>query len=57
MAIRKTTKGKNRNFSAQSSQQNEQEQLDVILDKISAKGYDSLTKEEKTFLFNQSNKK
>lgn len=50
-------KGKNRNFSAQSSQQNEQEQLDVILDKISAKGYDSLTKEEKTFLFNQSNKK
>ena len=29
----------------------------MILDKISAKGYDTLTKEEKTFLFNQSNKK
>ncbi|MFN3316254.1 MAG: rhomboid family intramembrane serine protease, partial [Raineya sp.] len=31
-----------------------QEELDMILDKISAKGYDSLTKEEKQKLFNAS---
>ena len=30
--------------------------LDVILEKISRHGYDHLTKEEKQFLFNQSNK-
>ncbi|OUX05068.1 MAG: hypothetical protein CBE00_11520 [Planctomycetaceae bacterium TMED240] len=51
------SKGKNRKSSPQSSGQSEQEQLDLILDKISAKGYDTLSKEEKTFLFNQSNKK
>ncbi len=32
-----------------------QEQLDTILDKISKSGYDSLSKEEKNFLFKQSN--
>jgi membrane associated rhomboid family serine protease len=32
-----------------------QDQLDAILDKISKSGYDSLTKEEKNFLFKQSN--
>ena len=31
-----------------------QERTDLILDKISKSGYDSLTKEEKDFLFNQS---
>jgi hypothetical protein len=31
-----------------------QEQLDAILDKIKQSGYDSLTKEEKEFLFNAS---
>ncbi len=31
-----------------------QDQLDAILDKISKSGYDSLTKEEKNFLFKQS---
>ena len=31
-----------------------QERTDIILDKISKSGYDSLTKEEKDFLFNQS---
>jgi len=31
--------------------------IDKILDKISRSGYDSLTKEEKELLFNQSNKK
>ena len=51
------SKGKNRRSSTRSSGQSEQEQLDMILDKISAKGYDTLSKEEKTFLFNQSNKK
>lgn len=35
--------------------QNQQE-IDRILDKISKSGYDSLTKKEKDFLFNQSNK-
>jgi membrane associated rhomboid family serine protease len=33
-----------------------QEKTDAILDKISKSGYESLTKEEKNFLFNQSNK-
>lgn len=33
-----------------------QERLDAILDKISKSGYESLTKEEKKFLFNQSQK-
>lgn len=50
-------KGKNRRSSSHPSGQSEQVELDMILDKISAKGYDSLSKEEKTFLFNQSNKK
>ena len=30
-----------------------QKQIDVILDKISKSGYESLTKEEKEFLFKQ----
>jgi hypothetical protein len=30
----------------------EQEKIDAILDKISKSGYDSLTKQEKDFLFN-----
>jgi len=34
-----------------------QNRIDKILDKISRSGYDSLTKEEKELLFNQSNKK
>lgn len=33
-----------------------QERIDQILDKISKSGYDSLTKKEKDFLFNQSKK-
>lgn len=33
-----------------------QDQIDTILDKISKSGYDSLTKKEKDFLFNQSNR-
>jgi hypothetical protein len=34
--------------------QERQAQLDAILDKISKKGYDALTKAEKDFLFQQS---
>ena len=34
----------------------EQERVDQILDKISRSGYDSLTKDEKDFLFRQSDK-
>jgi hypothetical protein len=33
-----------------------QEEIDVILDKISDRGYESLTKEEKEKLFNASKK-
>lgn len=33
-----------------------QERMDIILDKISRSGYDSLTKEEKDFLFQQAQK-
>jgi hypothetical protein len=31
-----------------------QEKIDQILDKISKSGYESLTRQEKDFLFNQS---
>jgi membrane associated rhomboid family serine protease len=34
-----------------------QERVDAILDKISKKGYEGLTKEEKDFLFNESQRK
>jgi hypothetical protein len=33
---------------------NKQQKIDVILDKISKSGYESLTRQEKDFLFNQS---
>ena len=36
--------------------ENEQQRVDEILDKIARSGYDSLTKEEKDFLFNYSKK-
>ena len=39
-----------------SKKRDEEEKIDVILDKISRHGYDHLTKEEKRFLFKQSNK-
>lgn len=38
-------------------QQRNQEEIDAILDKIRKSGYDSLTKEEKQKLFDQSNKR
>ena len=37
--------------SAEFAEFNKQKQVDLILDKISKSGYDSLTKEEKEFLF------
>ena len=37
--------------------ENDQDEVDVILDKISKSGYSSLTKEEKEKLFKLSNKK
>ncbi len=48
-------KTKNKGFAGHSkgefSEFNKQKQIDIILDKISKSGYDSLTKEEKEFLF------
>ena len=41
---------------AASDNKNYQERLDGILDKIKKSGYDSLSKEEKEFLFNASKK-
>jgi hypothetical protein len=38
------------------SVQSDQEKIDRILDKISASGYDSLSKEEKELLFNAGKK-
>lgn len=38
------------------AEQNAQKRVDDILDKISKSGYESLSNEEKTFLFNYSNK-
>jgi hypothetical protein len=49
---------KNTGPSAQATtrSKNEQDRVDEILDKIARSGYDSLTKEEKDFLFNYSKK-
>ena len=48
-------KTKNKGFAGHTkgefSEFNKQKQIDIILDKISKSGYDSLTKEEKEFLF------
>ena len=38
-------------------QTNKQKEIDIILDKISKRGYDSLTSEEKDFLFRQKDRK
>ena len=43
------------NFSGKSSGAPRQEEIDLILDKISRSGYDSLTKQEKEILFRASN--
>jgi len=45
--------GKKKNINNRSYSTDNQEQVDIILDKISKSGYDTLTKEEKAFLFKQ----
>lgn len=45
---------RNRKSNRRSSDKSQQERVDAILDKIRASGYESLTDEEKEFLFNAS---
>ncbi|MBS9774084.1 MAG: rhomboid family intramembrane serine protease, partial [Tenacibaculum sp.] len=53
----KTVYKTNKKQPKNNNQKNEkQKQIDIILDKISKSGYDSLTKEEKEFLFKQGRK-
>ncbi len=49
-------KSSSRKKKATSSKETSQAEIDAILDKISEKGYDALSKEEKQKLFNASNK-
>jgi hypothetical protein len=51
------SKGSPKSDSAPTPELSHQEALDAILDKIKERGYNSLTKEEKDFLFRASNKK
>ena len=51
---RKKPKASSSRKSAQSSADTSQAEIDAILDKISEKGYDALSKEEKQKLFNAS---
>lgn len=53
----KASKGSPKSDSAPTPELSHQEELDAILDKIKERGYNSLTKEEKDFLFRASNKK
>lgn len=59
VAAHHPTANKNRlgqnNATGNPSKNERQEQIDAILDKISKSGYDSLTREEKEFLFKVSN--
>jgi membrane associated rhomboid family serine protease len=50
------SEGRKAPFQSSSDGRSHQEQLDAILDKIKLTGYDSLTSEEKEFLFNASNR-
>lgn len=50
------TKASSKKSSTAKASKTEQEEIDAILDKISEKGYDSLTKDEKQKLFNASKK-
>lgn len=53
---RNTTSTKSRPAPKPSMSQTDQDEIDAILDKISERGYESLTKEEKQKLFNASKK-
>ena len=46
----------NQDFEYNSKKNQDQQEIDKILDKISSSGYDSLTKKEKETLFKASNK-
>ena len=54
--IKVTYKSDSQKAEKTSRSKNEQQKVDDILDKIARSGYDSLTKEEKDFLFNYSKK-
>ncbi|MEM6770020.1 MAG: DUF6576 domain-containing protein [Bacteroidota bacterium] len=56
--MRKASGGKSKKTASKTDKpvRSHQEELDAILDKIKDKGYNSLTKEEKDFLFRASNK-
>lgn len=54
--IKVTYKSDSQNADKISRSKNEQQRVDEILDKIARSGYDSLTKQEKNFLFNYSKK-
>ena len=54
--IKVTYKSETRKSEVSLRSKNEQQRVDEILDKIARSGYDSLTKEEKDFLFNYSKK-
>jgi len=49
-------KSKNKSYQKTSNKNEEQAKIDAILDKISKSGYDTLSKEEKDFLFNAGKK-
>ena len=51
------TKKTKTDYDYNSTKAERQKEIDHILDKISKGGYDSLTKEEKTILFSESQKK
>jgi hypothetical protein len=48
-------KNKTYKKTSKADQDDKQKRIDEILDKISQSGYESLTKEEKDFLFNAGN--
>ncbi len=50
-------KGKPTSDSGNQPEMTHQEELDAILDKIKERGYNSLTKKERDFLFRASNQK
>lgn len=55
-SIKLTYKSDSQKAERTSRSKNEQQRVDEILDKVARSGYDSLTKEEKDFLFNYSKK-
>lgn len=50
--VHRRKKSEKKSFSVVRNKKEEQQKIDTILDKISKSGYDSLTKQEKEFLFN-----